>query len=328
MTKAFIDYLPHGIDPKKFYPLSIEDQGKDIEIDTPNGKSIFTQYDLSRELRRKFFGGEEPDFVVLFVSRNMNRKMIANVCLSFDSFVKMLPKEKADRCILVMHTEPVSEAGTDIKAVVDQLFYESRIVFSFARTDYRDLIQLYNAADVTISISYNEGWGLSITESLMCGTPVLVNVTGGIQDQMRFYDETGKWIEFDSKFTSNHNARYKNHGIGDKKWGLVVFPNNRSLAGAPPTPYISEDRCDYMEVAHRLMDFYNMTPDERKAMGLNGREWLLSEESSMNAPAMCKNFMKSVDYVLDNFEPPPAYEIIKIKRLPKFNNPVLSQYVP
>ena len=47
---------------------------------------------------------------------------------------------------------------------------------------------LYNCADVTILLSSAEGWGLSLTESLLTGTPIIANVTGGMQDQMRFKD--------------------------------------------------------------------------------------------------------------------------------------------
>ena len=37
---------------------------------------------------------------------------------------------------------------------------------------------MYNMADVTVSISDAEGFGLSIAESLACQTPCIVNMTG------------------------------------------------------------------------------------------------------------------------------------------------------
>jgi glycosyltransferase involved in cell wall biosynthesis len=55
-------------------------------------------------------------------------------------------------------------------------------------------------ADATILTSSNEGFGLSIAESIMCGTPVIVNVTGGLQDQIGQVDDNGKPIEFDLNF--------------------------------------------------------------------------------------------------------------------------------
>ena len=44
----------------------------------------------------------------------------------------------------------------------------------------KDMNLMYNMADVTVGISSNEGFGLSTAESLMAGTPIIVNVTGGL----------------------------------------------------------------------------------------------------------------------------------------------------
>ena len=41
-----------------------------------------------------------------------------------------------------------------------------------------------------------------------------------MQDQCRFTDENGNWIEFDENFGSNHGGRYKDHGA----WVKPVFP--------------------------------------------------------------------------------------------------------
>ena len=81
---------------------------------------------------------------------------------------------------------------------------------------------LYNSADGVILLSSAEGWGLSLTEALLTGTPFIANVTGGMQDQMRFVNEKGEWIDFNSDFPSNHRGTYKECG----KWALPVFSTN------------------------------------------------------------------------------------------------------
>ena len=43
---------------------------------------------------------------------------------------------------------------------------------------------MYKAADFTINISDAEGFGLATLESLSCGTPIIVNMTGGLQEQV------------------------------------------------------------------------------------------------------------------------------------------------
>jgi glycosyltransferase involved in cell wall biosynthesis len=78
---------------------------------------------------------------------------------------------------------------------------------------------MYNMADVTVNIASNEGFGLSGAESLMTGTPIINNVTGGLQDHMRFEDERGDWIEFTTDIPSNHDGTYKKCG----KWAKPVF---------------------------------------------------------------------------------------------------------
>jgi glycosyltransferase involved in cell wall biosynthesis len=112
-----------------------------------------------------------------------------------------------------------------LQAVKDMLFGNEKqynIVFSTAKNPSNVMNLLYNAADVCALISSNEGWGLSLTEAMMCGKPIIATVTGGMQDQMRFEDEDGNWIKFTEEFGSNHRGKYKKHGI----WAYPVFPSN------------------------------------------------------------------------------------------------------
>ena len=46
------------------------------------------------------------------------------------------------------------------------------------------LAAMYNMADCTVNISDAEGFGLATLESLSCGTPIIVNMTGGLQEQV------------------------------------------------------------------------------------------------------------------------------------------------
>jgi hypothetical protein len=84
-----------------------------------------------KRLKIKFFGGKEKDFVVFFNSRNIRRKQIPDTMLAFRLFLDTLPKEKAEKCAMIMHTEIVSEHGTDLEAVRKILFpnYPKAIYF-------------------------------------------------------------------------------------------------------------------------------------------------------------------------------------------------------
>jgi len=139
-----------------------------------------------------------------------------------------------------MHTSVSDNNGTDLRAVKEALTDPEyvNIFFSSERLTPSQMNLLYNVADVTTLLSSNEGWGLALTESMMAGTMIVPNTTGGMQDQCRFEDENGDWINFTPDFPSNHRGTYKKHG----SWVEPVYPSNLSLAGSPLTPYIFDDR--------------------------------------------------------------------------------------
>ena len=209
-----------------------------------------------------------------------------------------LPEDKKDKVCLLLHTQPVDDNGTDLLAVRDMLLGEDESVkFSGGRISAEAMNMLYNLADVTVLPSSNEGWGLSLTESMMAGTMIIANTTGGMQDQMRFEDEDGNWIKFDENFCSNHFGTYKKCG----EWAIPVFPSNISVVGSPKTPYIFDDRLDFRDLAKAIIECYNMPKEEIKRRGLAGREWVTSDESMMSARKMNENIVKYFDQTFDNF---------------------------
>lgn len=288
-----ITYVPHGINEKQFYPIENQDELK--------------------ETKKKLFGNKEFDFTVFFNSRNIRRKCISDLMAAHKLFLDSLPKEKADKVALVLHTQPVDNNGTDLYAVRELLFGKnSNVFFSDQRIDTPELNRLYNIGDVTVLPTSNEGWGLALTEAMMAGKMIIANVTGGMQDQMRFEDEKGNWIDFTSEFPSNHFGKYKKHG----EWAVPVFPNNMSLVGSPTTPYIWDDKLDFRELTQAIQSVYELSSEERKAKGLKAREWVTSDESGMSARIMCKNVIKDIDLTLNTFKPRKSFEFIKTTEIP------------
>lgn len=291
-----LKYIPHGINPKFYFPID-----KD-----------HVDYSKLQEFKKKIIGDKEYDFIILWNSRNIRRKNPGDVILSYKEFLNKLPKDKASKCLLIMHTQPIDENGTDLFAVKEAVCGpEDNIIFSASQIDVNHMNYLYNIADVTLLISSNEGWGLSTTEGLMTGTMMIGNVTGGIQDQMRFEDENGNWINFNKDFCSNHFGTYKKCG----EWAIPVFPSNMSLLGSVPTPYIFDDRCDFRDVAKAIEQVYNMSSEERINRGISGRNWVLSNESMMSSEKMCENVINITDRLLLRWIPRKPYTIEKIKSM-------------
>ena len=250
----------------------------------------------------------DVDFIVFWNNRNIRRKQPGDLVLAFSEFCNRLPKEKADRTCLLMHTQPVDQNGTDLYAVANTVAPNRKVFFTDGHIDRKQLNFLYNMADVTANIASNEGFGLSHAESLMAGTPIINNVTGGLQDGCRFEDEEGNWIEFDTEFPSNHNGRYKKHA----EWAKPVFPTNRSLQGSPPTPYIFDDRVDYKDVADAIEYWYELTPQERAEMGEAGREWAIGDESNYSARKMSERFIECINTCLDNWTPKEKFTMYSV----------------
>jgi glycosyltransferase involved in cell wall biosynthesis len=295
-----IKYVPHGINSKHFYP---------IQKDNPEYLNLI-------DFKKKLFSGKEYDFTLLYNSRNIRRKSTSDLLLSFKLFIDNLPEDQAKKCAFVLHTDIQDENGTDLKAVCDMLFGENpkyNIIFSTAKQGVDGMRMLYNSCDVTALISSNEGWGLSLTESLMCGRPIIANVTGGMQDQMRFEDEKGNWIKFNSNFPSNHFGKYRMHG----SWVYPVFPKSISIMGSLPTPYIYDDKANPDDVAFGLKYWYETNKELREIKGLEGRKWVLSDEAMMSSENMCKNIIEGIDETFEKFQPRYRFELIQVEPLKK-----------
>jgi hypothetical protein len=289
-----VTYVPHGCNTDAFYPItSLHDEWEEL-------KSF-----------RAGLADKNIEFIVLYNSRNIRRKMPGDVVLAFKTFCDMLPKEDADKCALLMHTQPRDDNGTDLPELVKAVAPDIKVYFSDQKLDNKHMNFLYNMADVTINLASNEGWGLSTTESLLTETPIIVNVTGGLQDQCGFKKEDGSYITVDDYTTewgSNHDGRYKECG----EWAKPVFPSTISLVGSIPTPYIFDDRCRWDDAADKIKEWYDVGDDERKRCGELGKEYAFSEKAGMTAEMMCQNFIDKMDTAFNKWTPRSRYEIFKV----------------
>jgi glycosyltransferase involved in cell wall biosynthesis len=291
-----IEYVPHGLNHDVFKP-----------IDSTDPEFV--------EFKKQLFGGREFDFVLFFNSRNIRRKQIPDTLVAYKYFIDSLPEEKAKKCAFVLHTQVVDENGTDLGAVCEFLFDNNpkyNIIFSNRLLASEQMNYMYNASDVQILLTSNEGWGLSLTEALLAGKMLIANVTGGMQDQMRFVRD-GKWMEVDADFPSNHNGTYKEHG----EWALPVYPTNRSIQGSPTTPYIWDDRCTSEDAAARIKEAYEMSKEERTQRGLAGREWAIGDEAGLTGEKMGQRVIQNLDTLFSTWKPRKNYELINTKNTEK-----------
>ena len=300
-AEKVIKYVPHGINENFFFPI----------------KNSHPEYLALQDFKKQLYGEKTYDFNLLYNARNIRRKSVPDLMLAWKIFIDTLTEEQAKKCVFTMHTQPVDDNGTDLPAVQQMLFGNNpkyNIVFSTGKYPSNVMNLLYNSSDGVALISSNEGWGLSLTEGMITGKPIIATVTGGMQDQMRFEDENGDWIKFTEEFGSNHRGKYKKHG----KWAYPVFPSNLSLVGSVPTPYIFDDRAEPFDIADQIIVMYKTkmeTPEIYNEQCKAAYEWVMSNESMMTARHMSENIIEGIDETLSKFQPRHAFELIKVEIL-------------
>ena len=291
-------YIPHGINENSFYPID----------------SSHKEWGNLLQFKRNVTAGKDYKYIVFWNNRNIRRKLPGDIVMAYKHFCDMLPKEEAEKCALIMHTQPRDENGTDLPEVVKQVCPDYDVIFSHKKLESRELCYLYNIADVTINMASNEGFGLGTCEALMCGTPISVNVTGGLQDQcgFRYKGELLTYKDYSWVHSLHDEKKWKdNPQLTWGDWCKPVWPSNRSLQGSIPTPYIYDDRPRSEDFAARLKEWYDMGDEERKRCGMSGHEFVMSDDAMMSATAMSNLFIEHMDTAFEKWTPRKRFTMFK-----------------
>ena len=287
-----LDYVPHGITNKRIF--KIDDKGD-------------TKF---REFEQRH-GLDKYKFKILYLNRNIRRKSPADVALAYKHMMDKLTPEQRKECVFVWHAAPSDENGTDMKAVCKTLLPDYPIIFTHDNCNGsfndEEMNFIFNSCDVYINMASNEGFGLGSLEALTCGTPIIVNVTGGMQDQCGFKNEKGEYLTAEDyvELESNHRGTYKEHG----EWVKPVFPSNISCQGSPLTPYIFDDRCSFEDAGEALLEWYNVGTKERERCGEIGRQWVLGDDAKMTAKHLSESFIKNIEATFENWKPREQYTL-------------------
>jgi glycosyltransferase involved in cell wall biosynthesis len=294
-----VDYVPHGINSNTYKPTEVPS-----------------------DFRKQVTGGKDYKFVLFWMNRNIKRKQPSDVIWAFKKFVDGLPEEDKNEVCLIMHTAPRDKNGTDLFAVADKIAPGLDIKFSTERINQKELNYIYNIADCTINIAGNEGFGLVTAESVMAGTPSIVNVTGGLQDQCGFkwnvapsnMNEQWEYLTADDykEIGSLHNYREWEDKLTHGEWVKPVWPRVQTMVGSIPTPYIIDDKVDVYDVADAIKYWYDKTPKERTKAGLKGRKEFIGE-MGLNAKNQNKQMADGILKTIKNFKPKKKFNVYKLR---------------
>ena len=286
-----LKYVPHGITPKRFFKVSKDNEN-------------FRQFETQ-------FGLDKYKFKILYLNRNIRRKSPGDVAMAYKHMMDKLTPEQRKECCFVFHAAPSDDNGTDMRAVCKTLLPDYPVIFTYDKVNggFNDeqMNYLYNSCDVYINMASNEGFGLGSLEALTVGTPIIVNVTGGMQDQCGFKNEKGEYLTAEDyvELQSNHRGTYTDHG----EWVKPIFPNNISLCGSPMTPYIFDDRCSYEDAGEALLEWYKVGPEERERCGEVGRQWVLSDDAKMTSKHLSDSFVKNINTTFEKWKPREKYTL-------------------
>jgi glycosyltransferase involved in cell wall biosynthesis len=216
---------------------------------------IFKKHDEEDILafKKEHFGEDTDKFTFFWNNRNARRKQSGSLLFWFKKFLDKVGSENAR---LIMHTEVNDPHGQDLHAIIDYLGINSgEVIFSQKKIPPEVLSMMYNLADCTINISDAEGFGLATLESLACEVPIIVNMTGGLQEQVT---------------------------DGENWFGVGLEPDSKAIIGSQEIPWIYEDRLNEKSVVDGMLKLYNMSKEEREKLGAAGRDHVMKNYNFEN----------------------------------------------
>jgi glycosyltransferase involved in cell wall biosynthesis len=189
----------HGVDAETFHPVSPTNP---IRLDD---MVMRTQADC-----RRWIGLDPARKVILRVDRNVIRK-------NYDALLRaFVDIARADPLVdLILHCQPIDPEGIDLWQEILRMPEDlrDRVKFMNAHDTYRGLpsdglAALYNAADLYVSTTGGEGFGLTLIEAMACGVPVIttgwaaeveVVGTGGVL-VAPLHDAYGEPVRYHSRY--------------------------------------------------------------------------------------------------------------------------------
>ena len=262
-------YLPHAVDSEIFKKIDSDDIEK-----------------FKKDHFQNMYDEINDKFIFFWNNRNARRKQSGSLIFWFKDFLDRVGHDKA---ILLMHTDVKDVHGQDLASNINNLgLTNGEVIFSQAKVPPEILSFMYNMADCTVNVADAEGFGLATLESLSCETPIIVTMTGGLQEQVT---------------------------DGDEFFGIGLEPASKAIIGSQEVPYIYEDRVSGKQVADALEKIYKMSKEEREELGRKGRAHVMKNYNFDNFAKDWQNYMLDIYEKHGSWETRKGYKSWEIKEV-------------
>jgi glycosyltransferase involved in cell wall biosynthesis len=249
-------YIPHAVNSSVFYKYKSNEQ-KELIKNLRHRICVESSENFKNPNKKIFFWN----------NRNARRKQSGTLIWWFKEFLDEVGHDKA--CLL-MHTDARDPHGQDLPHIINQLgIADGQVLLSTQKVQPEELANMYNAADYTINISDAEGFGLATLESLSCGTPIIVNMTGGLQEQVT---------------------------NGSDWFGWGIQPASKAVIGSLQVPYIYEDRMNQQDFHNTLKKALRASAKSYKKMSLQGMQHV---RENYNFETFENNWVELMDRVVE-----------------------------
>lgn len=227
-----VTQIPHGVDTTKYAP---------VVGPAHDGSGALTQEELKADM-----GIPEDAFLFGMVAANYGpRKHIPQ---HLEAFKSLQVEYGADDVYFYIHAHPTLGGGYNLYEIRDALdLDEDRVLFPDPHKKYHGMddltiVQLYNTFDVHCNVSQSESWGLTVTEAMACGTPVIATNCSAMTEQFGVPYDT--YVEEDEGYRVTEQGLLVHRGVSmwtqnasARRW----FPKVSDITDAMAYYYTNRD---------------------------------------------------------------------------------------
>ena len=206
-----VKVLTLGVDPKVFFPISIERRNK---------------------IRNKF-GIKKDDFILLSIGAMTENKGIKELILAFamlrkkNKNIKLILKDQSNLYDIFAKSHIKHLKNSKFKSLIDDDI-TSNIIFISNNLNCEQINDLYGISDCYVSPYLAEGFGLTPLEASSSGTPIVITKGGSTDD----YFDPIMGAQISSRLIKDKNTSYLRPNIDSLVENInLIIGNSKDYGG-------------------------------------------------------------------------------------------------